>query len=128
MAETLIACVFRAGGDYTLDHVDLLKKQVPGLVCFGVDIPFLYDWPGWWGKMELFRPDIEKDILFFDLDTVITGDIKHYKSLTESHFLADFYKPDESIGSGMMFIRHVDKARVWNDWISAPEHHRSNYH
>ena len=37
-------------------------------------IPFRYDWPGWWSKLELFREDVSVGrMIYFDLDTVITG-------------------------------------------------------
>lgn len=116
--KTIVMCVLREGGEFNLEHVRLLKKQIPDLVCLGVDIPFTdTSWHGWWSKMDLFRPDITDDILYFDLDTVIVGDIEKYKNLKDSHFLEDFYYPNSAIGSGMMYIKNKDKAKVWTDWI-----------
>ena len=36
-------------------------------------VPLKHDWPGWWSKIELFRPDlpIEGRIVYFDLDTLL---------------------------------------------------------
>lgn len=44
-------------------------SDVPGY------IPLHHDWPGWWSKIELFRPDLPFDegerLLYLDLDTLI---------------------------------------------------------
>lgn len=125
MAGTIKACVFRPGGDYTPQHVRWLKGQAPGMICLGVDVPLAHDFPGWWSKLELFRPDFApgQNILFFDLDTVIRGDIEKYCDMPGTTFLEDFFYPEKSIGSGMMFIAHDDKALVWNHWIKDPAAH-----
>ncbi len=125
--QTKVMCVYRRGGDYNIKHVIYLKEQIPEIICLGIDIPLLYDWRGWWAKMELFRPDIEGDILFFDLDTIVKGSIEKYKNLSTTHFLEDFFHPDKSIGSGMMYIKHEDKAKVWNEWIKSPAHHMAKF-
>lgn len=52
------------------------KKRIDG-VCH---VPLMNDWPGWWAKAELFRPDLGDlgRILYIDLDTLITGDISGF--------------------------------------------------
>lgn len=74
---------------YKPEHVQLLQRQcekfapgIPFYVLSDVDvpgvnvIPLKHDWFGWWSKMELFRPDLEFDQIFYmDLDTVLVGDI-----------------------------------------------------
>lgn len=124
MTEALPICVLQTGGDYTEYHVNLLRKQIPDIVCLGIDIPLQYDWKGWWAKMEMFNPDtIRQDILFFDLDTVITGQIDKYKKLEKTTVLSDFFYPENSIGSGLMYIKHEDKENIWKDWIQSPAAH-----
>lgn len=122
-------CVLRNGKEYGPQHVQWLARQVPDLVCLSdveIDgVPTIrlnHDWPGWWSKMELFRPDIEEDLLFFDLDTVVIGGIEKLEALEHTTLLSDFYKPNLP-ASGLMLIKNKDKDRVWNDWMSNPEAH-----
>jgi hypothetical protein len=101
-----IACVLKTGrweikqhnrvSEYGPQHVQWLKRQcdkhAPGVrfVCLtdagmidGVEtIPLLYNWPGWWSKMELFDHDFGR-VLYMDLDTVIVGPLN--KMLEHSH-------------------------------------------
>lgn len=98
--------------------------MVPDLVCLsdvqidGIKTILLkYDWPGWWSKMELFRPDIKGDLFYIDLDTTV---IKMPTMPDQTTVLSDFRKP-HLIGSGLMFLKESDRAQVWNDWIKNPE-------
>lgn len=127
----IIATVLRSGGGYTPAHVQWLHRQLPPdvpSVCFSdVDvpdvqtIPLQHDWPGWWSKMELFRPDIMDDIFFIDLDTVIVGDITELLSEKRLAVLSDFYHP-ATIGSAIMRIPHSVKAGVWDAFVSDVDH------
>ena len=118
--------MLRAGREYQPRHVQWLARQVPGLHCLSdVDvpgvptIPLKYNWPGWWSKLELFRPDIRGDLLYFDLDTVVMGAIDHIRP-DKSLMLTDFYRPERP-GSGLMYIKQDDKAAVWDAWTSNPD-------
>jgi hypothetical protein len=86
--EKRVLTVLRSGGEYTPAHVRAMQRQVaqwaPGALfrCLsdvaipGVEtIPLRHKWPGWWAKLELFRPDIGGGYLFTDLDNVILGPI-----------------------------------------------------
>jgi hypothetical protein len=129
-----VACVLRSGGDYHPWHVAWLHSQIarhlPGarFVCLSdilvtcERVPLLYDWPGWWAKMELFRPDIQEDILFFDLDTVIVGDLSAAASVGRTTVLRDPNAPD-IVNSAVMYLTEPDRARVWQKWISDPAGH-----
>lgn len=146
MAQTLarpftIACVLRSGGDFTPEHVRLLKRgafqhfNIPGcylnFICL-TDmpvhdasvrvIPLSCGWPGWWSKMELFRRDIEGDLLYFDLDTVILGDLTRLASVNQLTLLRDFYRP-KGLGSGMMYLPAKERAEAWQAWIANPAQH-----
>jgi len=82
-----VACVLRSGGIYTPEWVKKLRDGVARhmtrphrFVCLSdVDvpcerIPLKTDWPGWWSKIELFRPRLfEGPVLYLDLDCIITG-------------------------------------------------------
>lgn len=82
-------CVLKSGGIYSAGHVALLREQIPeniGMLCLtdmplkipNVDTePLLHDLPGWWSKIELFRPGIVcEDTVYLDLDTVVCGDVE----------------------------------------------------
>lgn len=121
-------CVLRSGGEYGPEHVQWLARQVPGLVCLsdvevpGVETwPLYYDWPGWWSKMELFRPDIRGDLLYLDLDTVVLGDLAQF-NVGVTTVLADFTKPG-TIGSGFMYLVEMDRPPVWAAWVQDSERH-----
>lgn len=111
-----VACVLKSGGIYDASWVARLRagvaKHLPmahRFVCLSdVDvpcerIPLEHDWPGWWAKIELFK--IEGPVLFFDLDTVIVGDLTEIAQrafpLHGFTILSDFYRPN-GFGSGVM--------------------------
>ena len=89
----IVATVLRSGGDFKPEHVILLRDQIAKhtpaakFVCLsdveieGVDtIPLIMGWPGWWSKIELFRPGIFREpVVYFDLDTVILSDISGFE-------------------------------------------------
>lgn len=66
-------------------------------------IPLAHDWPGWWSKLELFRPGIfEGLVLYLDLDTVITGPLDWVLDYGGTWAtLEDFYTSDMG-ASGVM--------------------------
>jgi hypothetical protein len=85
-----IACVLRSGGRYTAEWVHRLKRGIERhasephrFVCLsdievpGVEvIPLREGWPGWWSKIELFRPELlTGPRLYLDLDVVVVGDV-----------------------------------------------------
>ncbi|WP_289105821.1 hypothetical protein [uncultured Halomonas sp.] len=128
---TSIVCVLRSGGEYGTQHVQWLARQVDMLQCLS-DVPvprvphilLQHDWPGWWAKLELFRPDLPGDLLYLDLDTVVLGELGPLIDAAGGNttMLSDFYWPDRP-ASGLMYIAQRDKAAVWNEWIRDPEEH-----
>lgn len=111
-----IALVYKTGGEYTPEYVNRLAGALEpyGLVTCLTDhdgplrcptLPLQCGWPGWWSKMELFARFRVGRTVYFDLDTVITGDISPlFRLYGPFYMLADFYKPNRR-GSGVM---------VWN--------------
>lgn len=106
----MIACVLRSGGDYDHTWVYALKR---GLVAVGYEgpfrvltdsllfpaswtIPLVHRWPGWWSKLELFRPDLfDEPVLYLDLDTLVLGDIKPLLDYAGRFAaLSDFRRPE----------------------------------
>ncbi|MGI6355198.1 MAG: hypothetical protein ACOX6W_08895 [Lentisphaeria bacterium] len=82
----LVALVLRSGGQYDLRHVEAIagligrNLQTPHGIVLLTDVPgdasawrsvrLAHDWPGWFAKLELFRPDLgwRGGVLFTDLD------------------------------------------------------------
>jgi hypothetical protein len=89
----------------------LSNVAVPGIRT----IPLKYDWPGWWSKLELFRPDIEGDLLYFDLDTVVRGNLDDILAVDRLTICRDFFKP-HGVQSCMMFLPAAERADVWRHW------------
>lgn len=146
-----IFTVLRSGGEYTPAHVRALQKQIAQFapleefVCLsdvaipGVEvIPLEHNWPGWWSKQELYRPDIAGNILYLDLDTVIVGPLDDIVKTTKLTMLRDFYRTGvgypqmlgarkEGLGSGMMFLPESDRAAVWKEWVVNPAQFMNQY-
>lgn len=127
-----VAVVLKSGGDFLPVHVAAMARQVARhvkiphrfVVLSDVDvaaerIPLTHNWPGYWSKMELFRPDLEGDILAIDLDSVIVDEISHFGGLNRLALLQDFYHPAR-LASGVMFLPALARERIWTHWIAAP--------
>lgn len=113
------ALVLRSGPEYKPEHVYRLAENIrefhPGaeIVCLSdqlvshphvTRIPLVHYWPGWWSKIELFRPGLfEGPTLYLDLDTVIVDKID--VDCTAFTMLQDVYKRS-SYGSGAMAWTH----------------------
>ena len=121
-----VVCVLKTGGDFDRRWVDALEKMVWDKVtephrfwCLNDelgptfspdrirDVPLGKNWPGWWSKIELFKPGLFPDgepVLFFDLDTVILRDVTHLAGAidTDLVLLRDFYRPTKGWGTGVM--------------------------
>lgn len=130
-----VACVLRSGGDYRPAHVAALRAQIEQhltiphrfIALSDCDVPtervpLNYNWPTWWSKLELFRPDIEGDILAIDLDTTIAANIDHLVRGARLTLLSDFYHLNNP-ASGLMFLPERDRAVVWSVWIQDPTGH-----
>lgn len=133
-----VAFVLRTGGEYRPEHVERLATQVEAhlsgadIVCLSdveigrPHIPMRHDWPGWWSKMELFRPDIEGDLLFMDLDTSIVDDLTEIASVDRLTIMRDVYRP-QGLQSSIMFLPEADRAAVWAEWIRQPDEWMRTY-
>ena len=121
-SQVTVACVHKTGGiydkfDYVGALVDAVRRNLKAphdFVCLtdavsdpeefdGVrKIPLLHRWPGFWSKIELFRPGIfSGPVLYLDLDTVICGDITDV-ALSESPLVMAWDMQSGWINSSMM--------------------------
>ena len=85
-APLTVVCVLKSGGEYGPRYVEAMRNMVARhltlphkFICFS-DMgegpgfqPLKYGMPGWWSKLELFQ--VKGPVLYFDLDTVILGNI-----------------------------------------------------
>lgn len=130
---TTIVCVLKSGGDYRPAHVAKLQQAVkrysPGsrFLCLtdidGLDcptVPLKYDWPGWWSKMELFRPDIRGALFYIDLDCVVVGDLSDLVAIRGPAIMRDVYRPD-GLQSSIMAIPARAKKEIWQAFIADPQ-------
>jgi hypothetical protein len=130
-----VACVLRSGGEYTAAHVERLRagvaRHLPGVgfVCLS-DVPvdcerveLEHGWPGWWAKMELFRPGLG-DTLYFDLDTVILGDLTGIVDAARTGdgpvIMRDVYRPT-GLQSSVMWLPDKAKAEIWKAFSLGPD-------
>lgn len=128
-----VTCVLKSGGDFTPEHVAALKRgvkkhlTVPHFFCEMTDGPggvsLLYKLPGWWSKMELFRPEIfDGPVLYFDLDTVIVRSIDALAKYSgQFAMLADFYEPSRLQTGIMAWTPGPHTAYLWERFIVDPE-------
>lgn len=139
MSLPTVACVLRSGAEYNREHVLALYRQVARWWPPGEELRFiaLSDAPihyggietraighthegtcvGWWAKMALFHPAQEDlgDILYFDLDTLIVGDLYDIVHTSGFTMLSDFGNP-WAAQSGMMLLPRAVRRAVREVW------------
>jgi hypothetical protein len=140
MDELTVLCVLKSGGDYNAEYVRILRDGVARhltiphrFVCLSdVDvpcerIPLKHGWPGWWSKIEIFRPDvITGKTLYLDLDTIITGPLDAVATIPDEFSMLNIREKDTNVGnSGAMWMakpfphvyeRFVEKPEYWMDY------------
>jgi len=137
-----VICVYKTGGDFSRDYVTKLKVAVKKntiksheFICLTDDpevrsickvIPLKNNFPGWWSKIELFRPDLPDDnYLFFDLDTVVFRNIDDMIALADNApgflMLTGFNKrlPDHP-ASGIMMGRFPKLSYIYDEFRKDP--------
>jgi hypothetical protein len=135
----LHVCCIRAGEAfspaYVLNLKDMVIRNLEGglegcFVCFTdrpeelpehiETAPLPADLPGWWSKLALFREGLFPKgdrVLFFDLDTVITGSIDHLAAWDGEGLaiLRDFYRPN-GLQSSVMAWRAGEHGEIWQSF------------
>lgn len=139
MVDLTVVTVLRSGGEYEPRHVERLREQVekhlPGALFVALSdqhlkttrrVPLKHaSWMGWFAKFELFDPQLKGDILYFDLDTEIRGSLVDIAVAGKLTLLRDFYrdgvhKPENGLGSGVMYLPEECRAEVWEAWNKNP--------
>ena len=111
--ELNFVLVCKSGGCYTAEYVNRLAAVLAPygrVTCLtdmpeGMDcrtLPLFTDLPSWWAKLEMFARFRSGRNVYFDLDTVITGDITPLIEMPGPFaMLQDFYYPGR-LASGVM--------------------------
>lgn len=129
-----VACV-NVGTGFSDDYVRNLQYGVwrhlslpHKFVCFAdhpidfVEVrPVANHFQDWWAKLLLFSDRAftdDEDVLYLDLDTVITGSLDDIGRLdTDFAMLSDFYWP-QRLASGMMRFKGNKHCDILYDWLS----------
>lgn len=143
-----VLCVLRSGGDYHAEYVRILRDGVAKhltvphrFVCLSdapvpcERIPLKHNWPGWWSKLEIFRPDvITGPTLYLDLDTVVVGNLDAVASIPYEFAMLNIREKDVKVGnSGAMWLekpfphvyeRFAEKPEYWIEYHQKHAHNR----
>ena len=128
-----VLAVLRSSPDFQPRHVQAMQRQlakwapdaefeclsdvpVPGVKC----TPLKYDWPDWWVKMELFRPDIRGDFLCTDLDNVFLGPL-------DDILAVDKYTNQRGDSNALAYYPQDVCDLVWKEWIKDPARHMHDW-
>lgn len=84
-------------------------------------VPLIHGWPGWFSKVELFRPGLFTGrVLYMDLDTLPVGDLSELASYDGPFaMLSDFYQP-RIPASGVMAWSGDECAHLYEAFRSNP--------
>ena len=132
-----VLCVLKSGGVYDASWVEKLwsgvYRHMREPFTFGClsdvelpdpieRIPLMHDWPGWWAKLEMFRPGvIQGPTLYLDLDTVVTGPLDAFTNLPYDFAMLKNFNNDEMVGSGVMWFKEKAPAGVYERFVQGPE-------
>lgn len=135
----IVACVLRSGGVYTHEWVTKLAHGVTThlsaehrFVCLtdharlpvGERIALGDDLPGWWSKIELFRPglfDPADSVLYLDLDMLVLDDLRElFCPNTNLRMVRDFLRGAGYHNSSVMSWRG-DFSHIYRAFKQDPE-------
>lgn len=138
-----VAAVFRSGGGvYDERWVRALAEGIDlwagdaRFICLsdvqidGIDTaPLDRDWPGWWAKMELFRPGLfGGPVLYMDLDTLPVGrldDLLFYSG--DFAMISDFYRPHLAQSGVMAWTPGARTDEIWRAFEDDPQKAMSGF-
>lgn len=144
-----IISVLKSGGDYDYKYVNALYNGIINntttidfnFYCFtdapeNINenikiIPLKNNYPTWWSKMEIFAPNIidEKNVYYFDLDTIIVDNIDNILEKRHSFsLLRDFFSISEAASGVMAWKQDMAVHRIYDIFSSNSKKYISTYH
>lgn len=135
-----VLCVLKSGGVYDAEWVGKLHRAVTRNLsvphqfwCLSdvpvpsPRIPLEHNWPGWWSKVELFRPGVYSGpTVYLDLDTVIVRNIDALASLRCEFGMLRGFGRKYYVGSGVMFFSKP-RTDIYDAFLRAPDELMSRY-
>lgn len=136
-----VLSVLKHGGEYTAESVNRLQRAVARhlaiphrFVCLS-DVPvdcerieLKHAWPGWWSKVEVFRPGVVSGpTLYMDLDTVIVGSIDALAELPHDFAIMRNLNQPWMPGSAVMWFKERAPSIVYETFAENPEHYIAQY-
>lgn len=136
-----VLSVLKSGGTYHAEWVLKLQKAVARHLCVphvfkclsDVEVPceriaLEHGWPGWWSKIELFRPGVVSGpTLYLDLDTVLVGAIDRLADLPFDFAIMRNLNASWMPGSAVMWFKERAPAQVYDIFRENPEHFIGQY-
>ncbi|MFO0270395.1 MAG: hypothetical protein ACK53W_07670 [Gemmatimonadota bacterium] len=130
-----VICVLKSGGIYDAEWVRKLRDGVArhlGLshrfVCLSdMDVPceriaLQHDWPGWWSKIELFRPGVVTGpTLYVDLDNLPVGDLSPLTDCPHDFAMLRNFNRPEYASSCVMWFKDKAPAQVYEKFAADPQ-------
>jgi len=110
--------------------VERLQAMVGDLVCLSdVDvscyrIPLKHNWPGWWSKIELFRPIWDAPVVYLDLDVTVRGSLDLF--IRERLTLATDFLDDNRANSSVMAWTDTP-THLYDTFSRDPESHMAQH-
>lgn len=113
-----VALALRSGGQYTPEHARTLaaaalRYGADRVVCLtdrGIgNTPaavMRHNWPGWWSKLEVFRPGLfgpDEKVLLLDIDTLILKPFRQVLALPTPLFPRDASYKNEPCSTFILF-------------------------
>lgn len=140
-----ILCV-RFGEKYGIEYVEKLRNMVDRHLSEPYEFVCLTDDPhnlpgvknifqpnskyirGWWHKIHMFNPELplNENILYFDLDVVIHGNIDKLMNQINLGFFGiqdfnrKFHKNWKYLNSSVMGWKHGTQKKIWEDFCINP--------
>lgn len=104
-----------------------MKRQVPGTIVLGDDLPIKSRLIGWWAKLEIFSPWYAnlRPCILLDLDTyVLDLSILDEFPTTGMWLLNDFNRPQQ--GESGIVVVPKDTDKIWAKLFSQITQHRGD--
>lgn len=141
MSITFVTAL-RSGGVYSPEWAERLNRQAdehlqPDYIeCLsdlevrcGV-IPFAHNWPGWFSKIEMFRPGLFSGVcVYSDLDSLLLGPIPNLRDKLATigkdgpplWMLSDFFNPKIPASGVMMWTPCAETEAIYHAFAAKPE-------